>query len=164
MRKHKPQLAAGVERIAAAWPDDRSLRDIYPTLEKTSIDFAVMEHASDVIPVDVPDGMVADGVEHAAIALAIVGGARRGARPVCQLIGALLVAQGVVQPGRLDPAGALGFRHAHRASPLVEQRRDPLDVRPALGGDDGPGGEGHREISPRPMVPTLKRGLGGTLC
>jgi mannose-1-phosphate guanylyltransferase len=54
LRKHKPALAAGVERIAAAWPDETALREIYPTLEKISIDFAVMEHAAEVIVLQAP--------------------------------------------------------------------------------------------------------------
>src|SRR5262245_8575929 len=54
LRKHKPALAAGVERIAAAWPNEKTLRETYPTLEKTSIDFAVMEHAKDVLVLQAP--------------------------------------------------------------------------------------------------------------
>jgi mannose-1-phosphate guanylyltransferase len=54
LRKHKPAIAAGVERIAAAWPDEAVLREIYPTLEKISIDFAVMEHAAEVIVLQAP--------------------------------------------------------------------------------------------------------------
>lgn len=54
LRKHKPDLAAGVERIAAAWPDEQVLRDAYPTLEKISIDFAVMEHAAEVLVLQAP--------------------------------------------------------------------------------------------------------------
>ncbi len=68
-----------------------------------------------------------------------------------------------MQPRGPEPASALGVRDAHRPGPLVEQRRDALDVRAALGGDDGPGGEGHR-VTSGATVPTLKRGLDETLC
>jgi mannose-1-phosphate guanylyltransferase len=54
LRKHKPALAAGVDQIAAAWPNENVLREVYPRLEKTSIDFAVMEHAADVLVLQAP--------------------------------------------------------------------------------------------------------------
>jgi mannose-1-phosphate guanylyltransferase len=54
LRHHKPALADGVERIAKAWPDESVIRNIYPTLEKISIDFAVMEHAKNVLVVQAP--------------------------------------------------------------------------------------------------------------
>jgi len=54
LRKHKPALADGVERIAKAWPNDQLLGELYPTLEKTSIDFAVMEHAKEVLVLQAP--------------------------------------------------------------------------------------------------------------
>jgi mannose-1-phosphate guanylyltransferase len=48
LRRTKPELVAEIDRIVAAWPTperDRVLAQIYPTLEKTSIDYAVMEKA-----------------------------------------------------------------------------------------------------------------------
>lgn len=54
LRTHTPDLAAGVERIAAAWPDPATLREIYPALEKISIDFAVMERANEVLVLQAP--------------------------------------------------------------------------------------------------------------
>lgn len=54
LRRHKPALADGVERIAQNWPDESTLGSIYPTLERISIDFAVMEHAQNVLVVQAP--------------------------------------------------------------------------------------------------------------
>jgi mannose-1-phosphate guanylyltransferase len=57
LRRQKPQLAEGVGRIAAAWdtPErDDTLKRIYPTLEKISIDFAVMEGAREVLVLQAP--------------------------------------------------------------------------------------------------------------
>jgi len=57
LHNHKPELAAGVEQIADAWDTsarDETLRRIYPTLEKISIDFAVMEHAREVRVLQAP--------------------------------------------------------------------------------------------------------------
>jgi mannose-1-phosphate guanylyltransferase len=57
LRRQKPQLAEDVDRIAAAWdtPErDDVLKRIYPTLEKISIDFAVMEHAREVLVLQAP--------------------------------------------------------------------------------------------------------------
>ena len=49
IEKYEPVVAAGLDRIAAAWGGaafDRALADIYPTLRKTSVDFGVMERAA----------------------------------------------------------------------------------------------------------------------
>lgn len=57
LRRNKPQLAESVERIAAAWttPDrDRVLGEIYPTLERISIDYAVMEPAKTALVLEAP--------------------------------------------------------------------------------------------------------------
>lgn len=54
LRRLKPELAEGVERIAQTWPDESVIREVYPTLEKISIDFAVMEHAQNVLVVQAP--------------------------------------------------------------------------------------------------------------
>lgn len=57
LRAHKPALADAVERIAAAWdtPHRASvLADEYPRLEKVSIDYAVMEHAPEVLVLEAP--------------------------------------------------------------------------------------------------------------
>src|SRR5205807_2182717 len=57
LRRNKPKLAEGVERIAAAWatPDrDRVLNEVYPTLERISIDYAVMEPAMTALVLEAP--------------------------------------------------------------------------------------------------------------
>jgi mannose-1-phosphate guanylyltransferase len=49
LKRHLPTAHAGVQRIAQAWASpqrDAVLNDVYPTLPKISIDFAVMEPAS----------------------------------------------------------------------------------------------------------------------
>lgn len=54
LRRHLPDSHAGVTRIATAWgtPEGERLADaIYPTLEKISIDYAVMEKADHVLVV-----------------------------------------------------------------------------------------------------------------
>jgi mannose-1-phosphate guanylyltransferase len=47
-------MLQGIERIAAAWPNANVLGEVYPTLDKTSIDFAVMERAAEVIVLQAP--------------------------------------------------------------------------------------------------------------
>jgi mannose-1-phosphate guanylyltransferase len=50
LRQLKPQMHAAVERIADAWPTPRReevLRREFDPIERTSIDFAVMEHAAE---------------------------------------------------------------------------------------------------------------------
>jgi mannose-1-phosphate guanylyltransferase len=57
LRRQKPALHDAVQRIAEAWPTGRRqevLRQEYPHLEKVSIDYAVMEHARDVLVVQAP--------------------------------------------------------------------------------------------------------------
>ncbi|HEX4589346.1 MAG TPA: sugar phosphate nucleotidyltransferase, partial [Gemmataceae bacterium] len=57
LHSQKPELAKGVERIADAWESsdrDAVLRRTYPTLEKISIDYAVMEHAREVRVLQAP--------------------------------------------------------------------------------------------------------------
>jgi mannose-1-phosphate guanylyltransferase len=57
LRQHKPALTAAVERVAAAWdlpPRDAVLRDEYPKMDKVSIDYAVMEHAPEVLVLQAP--------------------------------------------------------------------------------------------------------------
>jgi mannose-1-phosphate guanylyltransferase len=49
IRRYRPQVHAGLVRIADAWdgPEQQAvLSEVYPTLEKISVDFAVMEPAS----------------------------------------------------------------------------------------------------------------------
>ncbi len=49
LARHRPALAAGVRELAAAWdtPErDRVLADVWPTLEKVAIDYAVAEPAA----------------------------------------------------------------------------------------------------------------------
>jgi mannose-1-phosphate guanylyltransferase len=57
LEEHKPALCDAVQRIASAWDGpgrDEVLRAEYPPLEKTSIDYAVLEHARDVLVVQAP--------------------------------------------------------------------------------------------------------------
>jgi mannose-1-phosphate guanylyltransferase len=57
LQLQKPALSSAVERIADAWPTPRRaevLHAEYPALEKVSIDFAVMEHAAEVLVVQAP--------------------------------------------------------------------------------------------------------------
>jgi mannose-1-phosphate guanylyltransferase len=57
LRRNKPKLAEGVERIAAAWPTpdrDHVLGELYPTLERISIDYAVMEPAKTALVLEAP--------------------------------------------------------------------------------------------------------------
>jgi mannose-1-phosphate guanylyltransferase len=57
LRRNKPKLAEGVERLAAAWPTperDRSLSEIYPNLERISIDYAIMEPAKTALVLEAP--------------------------------------------------------------------------------------------------------------
>lgn len=57
LKQHKPALHDAVQRIADAWPTGRRVEVLnreYPTLEKVSIDYAVMEHARDVLVVQAP--------------------------------------------------------------------------------------------------------------
>ncbi len=56
IRRYKPENHKGLMRIAEAWDTPRQdavLAEVYPTLEKTSVDFAVMEPASDDAQVQV---------------------------------------------------------------------------------------------------------------
>ena len=57
LQERKPKLAAAVERIAMAWdtPEyDEVLMKEYSSIEKISIDFAVMEQAKEVLVVQAP--------------------------------------------------------------------------------------------------------------
>ena len=57
LRKNRPTLSAAIDRIAAAWPTpkrDEVFRHEYETLEKISIDFAVLERAPEVIVMRAP--------------------------------------------------------------------------------------------------------------
>lgn len=57
LRDLQPGLYASIERIAAAWATpqrDVVLRREYETLERISIDYAVMEHAQEVLVVQAP--------------------------------------------------------------------------------------------------------------
>ena len=49
IRRYEPENFAGLARIAAAWPTpqrDAVLNEVFPTLKKISVDFAVMEPAA----------------------------------------------------------------------------------------------------------------------
>jgi mannose-1-phosphate guanylyltransferase len=49
IRRYRPQVHAGLLQIAAAWGTDRQqevLNEVFPTLEKISVDFGVMEQAA----------------------------------------------------------------------------------------------------------------------
>lgn len=55
LRRGLAPTAAAVERIAAHWPGDEAARtaaEVYPTLERISIDYAVMEDASNALMVE----------------------------------------------------------------------------------------------------------------
>jgi mannose-1-phosphate guanylyltransferase len=57
LRQRQPKLFAAVQRIAEAWhtPErDTVLRREYEALDRISIDYAVMEHATDVLAVQAP--------------------------------------------------------------------------------------------------------------
>jgi mannose-1-phosphate guanylyltransferase len=57
LRQHKPDIAARVERIADAWgtpSQNEVFRREYETIEKISIDFAVMEKAPEVLVLQAP--------------------------------------------------------------------------------------------------------------
>jgi mannose-1-phosphate guanylyltransferase len=49
LRKFEPSILAGLDRVAEAWgatSQDQVLAEVYPTLRKVSVDFAIMEPAS----------------------------------------------------------------------------------------------------------------------
>src|SRR5438270_13297622 len=57
LRRNKPELAAAVGRVADAWDTprrDEVLGAEYPKMEKVSIDYAVMEHAREVLVLQAP--------------------------------------------------------------------------------------------------------------
>lgn len=57
LRRNMPKLAEGVEQIAVAWNTvnrDAVLREIYPTLERISVDYAVMEPAKTALVLEAP--------------------------------------------------------------------------------------------------------------
>jgi mannose-1-phosphate guanylyltransferase len=57
LRERQPKLHSAVERIADAWPTptrEEVLRREYEGLERISIDFAVMEHAQEVLVLQAP--------------------------------------------------------------------------------------------------------------
>jgi mannose-1-phosphate guanylyltransferase len=57
LRQRQPKLCAAVQRVAQAWPSaerDRVLRREYEGLERISIDYAVMEHAQEVLVAQAP--------------------------------------------------------------------------------------------------------------
>lgn len=57
LTRNKPDLAAGVAQIASAWPTPnraRVLAEVYPKLERISIDYAVMESARSVLVLEAP--------------------------------------------------------------------------------------------------------------
>ncbi len=57
LRERQPKLHAAVQRIAEAWPTPQReavLRREYESLDRISIDYAVMEHAKEVLVVQAP--------------------------------------------------------------------------------------------------------------
>jgi mannose-1-phosphate guanylyltransferase len=57
MREQQPKLHAAVQRVAEAWPTPRGsevLKREYEALTKISIDFAIMEHAKQVLMLQAP--------------------------------------------------------------------------------------------------------------
>lgn len=89
MRSHAPGIAGVMDRIAASfgtWKEDETVRELFPTCEKISIDYAVMEKSDEIYVIEgdlgwsdlgsfssvkehipapegdpVPDGLAADG-------------------------------------------------------------------------------------------------------
>jgi mannose-1-phosphate guanylyltransferase len=49
LRAHLPATRDALDRIAAAWPDERALADEYGRVQKISIDYAVLEKASGIV-------------------------------------------------------------------------------------------------------------------
>ena len=57
LERQQPKLFAAVEQIADAWgtpEQDKVFAEVYPAVEKISIDYAVMEHAKDVFVLEAP--------------------------------------------------------------------------------------------------------------
>ena len=57
LHQHEPEMFAGLQRIADTWGTPRQhavLNDIFPTLHKISIDFAVLEKAPEVLVLRAP--------------------------------------------------------------------------------------------------------------
>ncbi|MFL5327304.1 MAG: mannose-1-phosphate guanylyltransferase [Gemmataceae bacterium] len=57
LKRNKPALAEGIARIADAWDTpkrDAILAEVYPTLERISIDYAVMEPAKTAMVLEAP--------------------------------------------------------------------------------------------------------------
>ena len=51
IREHAPQIAGVMDEIAASfgsWKEEETLRELFPTCEKISIDYAVMEKSKDI--------------------------------------------------------------------------------------------------------------------
>ena len=51
LRKHAPQIAGVMDSIAASfgtWKEEETLRELFPTCEKISIDYAVMEKSKEI--------------------------------------------------------------------------------------------------------------------
>ena len=89
MRAHAPGIAGVMDRIAASfgtWKEDETVRELFPTCEKISIDYAVMEKSDEIYVIEgdlgwsdlgsfssvkehipapeddpIPDGLAADG-------------------------------------------------------------------------------------------------------
>src|SRR2546423_1525204 len=155
-----PTVSGALPYVSTSMPARRS--SPVPTFASPAVPLALS--TSTVTPAPPPvaahaQRMGAPRVEHAAIGLALMRGAIGGERAVGELVGRGCVAQRVVQPRRLEPAGALALGDVHCRRPRGEERRYTLDVRAALRGDDGPGGEGHRGLV-RPIIPALKSRLG----
>ena len=111
----------------------------------------------DHVPLGEPEGMIAHGIEHAAVRLAFgprmcgAGGAvlQRGwprtvGSPLCQLLRSG-IAQGIVEPDGTEPAVPFRVRYADGLGPARGQLRDALNVPQAFRCDDGPLGQGGPE-------------------
>jgi len=54
LKELQPKLFAAVDRIAAHWPNTDVLREEYEKLDRLSIDYAIMEHAKEVLVIQAP--------------------------------------------------------------------------------------------------------------
>ncbi len=107
LRQHRPALHEGLERIAAAWDTDARadvLDQVWPTLEKVAIDYAVAEPAADAGRVAVvPAEFGWDDVGDFAALGTILAQAGDGAGPTVLGDGDLVVARDA--GGFVIPAG-----------------------------------------------------------
>lgn len=132
-------------------------------------EIGTVEHAAHSIPPGVSDRVIAYGVQNALIGLSFGRSPRRRSGAVPQVRRTVVVgrqplefsgrqvAQCVVQPHRAEPAVLLVRPDLHRVRPVLDQRRDPLDVSPPMGRHDGPRGQrGPDQLSARSGGRTIR--------